>query len=191
MFKKALIFGFLFLPAACRYEFVTTTATSTGATGGEGGTGGTSSSTGAGGGTTASSGGGGSGGTTTTTPTVDQCQQKACADLECGFTFADCNGDGINYHIDCGGCAAPEACTGSNEPHKCGDRCLSKPEYTGACGEGVEFACNDAAPGCGFCYKYGLDGVPVYKVVGVDCPVVTAPDGTKVRCCVPGCGGDC
>lgn len=193
MFRTAMIGCFLVL-GACYTETPdtsTTTAPSTGG-GGDGGTGGTADG---GGGTTlstTSSGGDvGGGGGTTSTVTVDQCQQEACADLECGFTTADCNGDGIKDHVDCGGCTAPAACIGSNEPNKCGSKCLAKPEYTAACGEDVEFACDNTGTGCGFAYKYGPDGKPIYKVVGVDCPTAIAPDGKEVRCCTPGCGGDC
>lgn len=164
-----------------------TTTTTTTEEGGSGGGGGTpTTSSGGEGGVTTSSTDGGAGGTG-----ANKCQQDACADLECGYATADCDGDGFKEHVECGGCAAPEACMGSNELNKCGSRCLATPEYAAACGNNVEFACDDEAPGCGFCYKYGPNGKPIYKSVGVNCPKVNAPDGTEIRCCVPGCGGDC
>jgi hypothetical protein len=190
MFRKsALITYMLLLGACCAEETSGTTTTTTMSEGGDGGTGG--SETGGGGMSTSSGGDGGGGSETTTTTTTTQCQQSVCAGIECGYATADCDGDGLKEHIECGGCAAPEACMGSNELNKCGSRCLATPEYAAACGKDVEFACDDEAPGCGFCYKYGSNGKPVYKSVGVNCPKVTAPDGTEIRCCVPGCGGDC
>jgi hypothetical protein len=151
----------------------------TGGTGGSGGAGGISSTR-----TTTQDGG------TTSSSSSDTCAVSACADVECGPILWDCNGDGIKDYVDCGGCAAPAACMGSNVPNQCGTRCASTLAYVAACGPGVEFACADASPGCGFAYKI-VDGEVVYKVVGVNCPKAVATGGVVVRCCVPGCGGDC
>jgi len=164
----------------------TTETSSEGGAGGVGGTGGDEPVGGSGG--TGGEGGAVESTVTITTAGLDRCRQKVCSALECGPVVVECGG--VKEYIDCGGCDAPAACLGSNELNKCGTRCLAKPEYAEACGDGVEYACDNTGLGCGFAYKY-VDGKPVFKVVGVSCPTAIAADGTEVRCCVPGCGGDC
>jgi hypothetical protein len=172
-------------------ELPATSATSDGGCG----TGGEPSAGSAGTGGTAgtSAGGAGEAGSTTststtTTPTEPTCTDLACANAECGQASYDCDGDGEKEnHLCPDTCAAPAACGGDyGDDNGCGTQCQVLPEYLALCGAGVEFACDVE---CGYCFKY-VDGVPIYKSFGWECPVVETmgdPGPMAVRCCANGC----